>query len=316
MDSESVVLRCRPPSLDGRGRGRVLPTTPSPHLSHRGERNRHDCPTDFSLEARHGQDGNVLLLSLFVLSALLISTTTLSAIVLRDLRSGRALDDGQVAYYSAESGIEQSLYALRRENAAPAAQNGGATLPNGSSFVRAVTVGEPVFSVPALAQDDYIEINLFDPSDLAAAPGIESISIDWTDSCAGASSIELSYTEWPAGATIAWPTGSGGDFAGTHWKFRHRASDGLPWSKSDTISSGNGYRMRIKAEGCALQNLEVRAFADEAGTIPKDVPSRIAIKSTGKNGATSQALTATMQRLSPLSGLFDFVIFGEDTIVK
>lgn len=260
-----------------------------------------------------GRRGNVLLLSLLVLSSVLISAATLAGIIIRDLRSDTALDDGRLAYYAAESGIEQSLWNIRKGGAEPSSQSGAATLKNGSKFVRQAKVGEPVFSVPTLAKDDYLELDLFDPLDLAAVQGIESLEFRWQDGCGGASAIELSYTEWPAGASVAWPPG--GDYSGTHWKFLRSYVDGVPWLFT-TVSGTNDYLMRVKAQGCDIKDLEVRAFADDAGTIPKDVPSRVVITSTGAFGGSVQALKATMQRLPPLSGLFDYVLFSQDEIVK
>jgi hypothetical protein len=258
--------------------------------------------------------GNVLLLALFVLSSVLLGATAISAVMVRELRTNQTTDDGHAAFYAAETGIEQSLYNLRRAGQKPADQDASGGLANGASWTRQAKAGEPVLTVRSLKRDDFVEIDLLDPDNLAMPTGIEAVSFDWQDGCGGASAVELAYAEWPAGAVLVWPPG--GDFTGTYWKFRHTTADGLPWLKSDTISGGNDYRMRLTAVGCDLRNLQVRAYADDAATLPKDVPTRVTIHATGSSGRASETLTAAMDRLPPLSGVFDFVLFSEQPIVK
>ena len=261
-----------------------------------------------------GQKGNVLLLSLFILSSILFSATTIAALVIRDVRTARIFDDGHAALYAAESGTEQALYAIRRQNADPLTQNGGGTLANGGTFFRKVQTGEALFTQAQLKQEDFVDLDLFFPNSLGTPPGIEALSFSWDDACSNCSTLELSYVQWPAGANISWPPG--GAYAGTFWKFRQPRAAGIPWLKFDTISAMNNYRVRIRAIDGDITNLQVRAFADDAATVPVDIPSRITITSTGTAGTATQSLRAAMQRAAPLSGLFQYVLFSEDPLVK
>ena len=261
------------------------------------------------------QRGNVLLLALFALSTILIGSLAISSLVIRDIRTGRVADQGHAAFYAAETGVERSLYALRRLAAAPASQNcvGCETLSNGTVYDRKVLTGEPVYYATVLKKDDFIELNLFDLDNLANPPGIESVSFNWQDACANCTSIELSYTQWPAGASLTWPPG--GSYAGTFWKKRYARSNGVPYLYA-TFAGTNNYRVRVRALDGDISNLEIRAYANDAGTVPKDLPSRVFLTATGKYGAAQQALSVQMQRTAPLSGLFGFVIFSEESIVK
>ena len=260
---------------------------------------------------RNDEQGNVLLLSLFVLSSVLIAALGLSVVVLRELRTSQSWDDGNQAYFAAESGLEQALYNIRRAGDAPASQNAvGISLANGSSFDRQAKVGEPVFSLGKLGKDDYVELDLFNPNNLAEVSGIEALKINWSDDCAGASAVELSYTEWLAGLNLQWPPRAG--YTGTFWKYRET---NRPWLFTN-LAGNNNYRLRLKAENCDLKNLEVRAFGDNGGAQAKDVPSRVFVSVTGKYGRAHVALTAAWKRLPPLSGLFNFVLFSEQAIVK
>jgi hypothetical protein len=260
------------------------------------------------------QQGNVLLLSLFILSAILFSATTIAALVIRDVRTARIFDDGHAALYAAESGIEQALYAIRRQNADPLTQNGGSTLSNGATLVRQVQTGETLFTEAVLREGDFVDLDLFVPDSLGTPPGIEALSFSWDDTCGNCSTLELSYVQWPVGANISWPPG--GAYVGTFWKFRQPRSAGVPWVKFDTISGMNNYRLRIRAIAGDIVNLHVRAFADDAATIPIDMPSRVTITSTGTAGTATQSLRASMQRAAPLTGVFQYVLFSEDPLVK
>jgi hypothetical protein len=276
---------------------------------------RATVPRPTSHVPRSREAGNVLLLSLFALSSILIGSLAISGLVIRDIRTGRIADQGHAAFYAAETGVERSLYALRKREATPASQNcvNCETLSNGTRYDRQVTSGEPVYYAPFLKQDDFIELNLFDPDSLATPPGIEALSFAWQDSCGGCSGIELAYTQWPAGASLSWPPG--GSYAGTFWKTRYDAANGLPYLAT-AFAGTNNYRVRVRARNGDLTNVEVRAYADDAGTVPRDLPSRVFLTATGKFGQAQQALSIQMQRAAPLSGLFGFVIFSEESIVK
>lgn len=260
------------------------------------------------------QEGNVLLLSLFILSAILFSATTIAALVIRDIRTARLLDDGHAALYAAESGIEQALYAIRKLGADPAAQNGGGTLANAATFFRKVDTAETLFTEARLPQDGVMDVDLFLADALGTPTGIEALSFSWDDACGSCSTLELGYVQWPAGANISWPPG--GSYAGTFWKFRQPRAAGIPWLKADTIAGINNYRLRIRAIDADITNLQIRAFADDAGTMPVDIPSRVRITSSGSAGTATQVLSAAMQRTAPLSGIFQYVLFSEDPVVK
>lgn len=258
--------------------------------------------------------GTVLLLSLFILSSILFSATTIAALVIRDVRTARLFDDGHAALYAAESGTEQALYAIRRLGLSPTKLNGGGTLSNTATFVRKVSTGETVFREARIAKDDFIDVDLFFPDALATPPGIEALSLSWDDACGNCSTLELSYVQWPAGAQIDWPPGAG--YGGTAWKFRQSRALGVPWVQASGFSGTNNYRVRLRALDADITNLQVRAYADDAATLPVDIPSRVLIATAGTAGTATQSLAATMQRAAPLSGLFPFVLFSEETLVK
>jgi hypothetical protein len=75
--------------------------------------------------------------------------------------------------------------------------------------------------------------------------------------------------------------------------------------------------VRIKAFGCDINNLVFTAWSeDNASGTQKEIPSRITIKSTGTFGFSTQAIKTIMPRKSIMSGLYDYVLFSECSLVK
>lgn len=253
---------------------------------------------------RYDHSGNVLLLSLLILSGIMIGGIAAGELAIRGIKSAKRVDAGAVAYYAAEAGIEDSLYHQRKTSPPPATHD-SFTLSNGASVVVATTSGEPTLFT-ALARDSFIEFNLFEEKDLSVPSGIEALRISWDDACAGASGIELSYAEWTAAESVVWP--------GTFTKFRysHTAS---PVTHAALVSD-RGYRVRVQAALCDIQNVTINAFADDAAILPRDIPSRITFTSNATFGGAEQALLVRTPRAAPLSGIFDYAIFSECSINK
>lgn len=250
------------------------------------------------------EEGNILLLSLLVLSGIMLGGVTLSELAVRSIRSAKQADNAALAYYAAESGIEDGLYHLRKTSPAPAGHN-DFILPNGASVVRTTVLGEPsIFT--SILRDSFFEFNLFTVEDLSRSSGVEALRLSWDDNCGGASAIELSYAEWMPGASVLWPD--------TFVKFRY--SHALSPLVHSALLSGRAYRVRVQATGCDVQNAAISAFADDAATIPKDIPSRVTITSKATAAGTEQALLVRSPLGSPLSGIFDYAVFSECTIDK
>ncbi|TAL19309.1 hypothetical protein EPN90_04045 [Patescibacteria group bacterium] len=272
------------------------------------------------ISRRIGERGTVLLLSLFVLSSVMLAATAVSAIIIRDLRASRLVDSGHLAFYAAESGLEQALYLLRRtDTLLNAIKSGDGSLNNNSAWRRQVLAGEPEFYIPLLKPNDFTEIDLFDPENLAAKQNIESISFEWQDNCNGCTTLETSYAQWLAvGSGLTWPPV---DYKDTFWKFQRQRSLGVPWCLNDLTADFN-YRFRVKnlatpvTAAEPIKNLRVRVWGNNDCTAAKDVPSRVFINVTGNFAGAEQKLTAAMQRAEPLSALWNYVLWSEGDIVK
>ena len=89
---------------------------------------------------KHEQKGVSLLLMTLILSVVIVISTGLSSIIITELKISTDVDKSARAYYAAESGMEEALYKLRKEQQPPETLNGTGTLGNGASFVYTVSV--------------------------------------------------------------------------------------------------------------------------------------------------------------------------------
>jgi len=269
--------------------------------------------------------GNVLLLALLVMAGIMTAGLAIGAIILNEIRQARNIDFASVAYFAAEAGVEQALYKFRKEDAVincPTGvcdENGFCTLGekescikqdgnlnNGSSWSRNVIDKEwQIYG--KIKKDESVQVDLFDPAGTSAA-GVESIKIEWTPQCVppAASMIEVSYIAW--NPLIGWVTES-------EQRFKYSAVDSPVINNG--FSSAKSYRVRIKAFYCDISNLVFTAWANnDAGAPQVEIPARVVLNSVGSFSNLRQAIKMTMPRRSPMSGLYDYVLFTECSLVK
>jgi hypothetical protein len=269
------------------------------------------------------RSGNVLLLSLLIMSGVLIVGASLGTISILNLRQARVIDDSILAFGAAESGAEQTLYQIRRvgtpsstlnANAAhtSSAAVSGVPMTNGSGWTRAITASETtVFA--AIPKDRSYEVVLWDPEVPAAAAGVESLTFSWDDACGGTSGLEVLATGWD-------PVAVGGFNPNIAF---HGDSPALtflyttPRVIDNDFNANRAYRVRLRAKTCDISNLAITAYsADNAGGSQVPIPSRLSVQTTGTFGAARQAMELRLPRLQPLSGAFDFVIFSQCSLLK
>lgn len=259
------------------------------------------------------------------MSGVLIVGASLGTISLLNLRAARVIDDAIVAFSAAESGAEQSLYQIRRVgasatelNADPDHDDGtditGPAMTNGSSWSRNVTTDETTLFT-SIPENRTYEIVLWDPESPGSPAGIESLAFAWDDECGGTSSIEVLATGWtPGGGTFLPTLGFHGDSPSlTFLKAEPEVVD-------NAFSAALAYRVRIRAKNCDIFNMGVTAYDADNGSagagsvVP--IPSRISVTTTGDFSSARQGMQFTLPRLQPLTGVFDYVIFSQCSILK
>lgn len=269
------------------------------------------------------RNGNVLLLSLLIMSGVLVVGASLGTISILNLRQARVIDDSILAFGAAESGAEQTLYQIRRVGTPSSALNSsgshasspalsGVPMGNGSSWTRTLTASETtVFT--SIPKDQSYEVVLWNPESPASAMGIESLTFAWDDDCGGTSGLEVLATGWDPSAVGGFNpniTFHGDSTALTFLKVTPNVID-------NDFTASRAYRVRLRAKTCDVSNLAITAYsADNAGGSQVPIPSRLSVQSTGTYGTARQAMELRLPRLQPLSGAFDFVIFSQCSLLK
>jgi hypothetical protein len=264
--------------------------------------------------------GVVLLLSLLVLATMLTTTLTVGTLVARELRTTGTSDRGLMAYYAAESGLEQGLYILRQER--PAHNDITSTLdrPYASRLTlsdsradwwRASTTTEKQLNL-TLRANEVVQLDLFEPTNsLSSVALIGGLKMDWDAPASGAEWLEVSWSGWKNDEPVP-SFGSGREL--------FSSSTAKPVIMPFDTSSFANFRVRLRALFADVPNLRVNAY--KAGGDPLSeadeysLPARITLTATGQLADTRQALAVTVPEFAPQASPFDFTIFSECPITK
>ncbi|MBD3251015.1 hypothetical protein GF380_00850, partial [Candidatus Uhrbacteria bacterium] len=249
------------------------------------------------------KQGNILPLSLVIMTTILIAGISLGIIVLAGLRRASDLDDSMVAYYAADAGIEKQLYEVRkRDTDVGDLQTLGETFSNQAEWEAAssgfiVTQSKQFFNVD---EGDFQFVDLFDPDFLGSAAGIARVDWEWTPATT-ACEVELGIAEWDISTGVPQ----------TFQLVRK-----INGSGQQALDPARAYRLRFRPRKCDVDTLEVRVYSASDPTNPADFPGDITLGSEGTFDRATQAISVTMPRLDILSGVFSYVIFSECTLVK
>lgn len=269
--------------------------------------------------------GNVLLLALLVMAGIMTAGLGIGTIILNEIKQARNIDFSTVAYYAAESSVEQAIYKLRKENAVlncpvgacgtngfcsggekEACVSASGDLSNQSSWVRTIVDKERQI-YGKIEKDNSMQVDLFNPENAVAA-GVESVKIEWVPDCVApaVSTIEVSFISWD-------PVAGWSETTEQKFKYTSLASPVV----NNGFSGVKSYRLRIKALYCDINNVIITAWGSDNAALPQiEIPARIVLSSTGKYSTARQAIKVTMPRRSPMSGLYDYVLFSECSLVK
>ena len=261
------------------------------------------------------QSGTTLLLAMLIMAGILTVSLATSKLVINEVVQSAQLDKAIVAFYASEAGIERSLYQVRQQgyNASDLHQFTEA-LDNNSSYELIAEDTEDVLYA-TIAKDESYQVDLYEPNSLNALDNpIKSVRISWEGAGAW---LEVRWNSWTTSGVVENPQGV----------YISQASS--PYIIQLYDSTSYLYRLKIIARQAQAANVTITAYDDinpVANCAPLPVcqvpiPGRVSIKSLGEypDGsarASRQAILVTMPQRSPLSGLYDYVIYSEEEIVK
>ncbi|HNZ86093.1 MAG TPA: hypothetical protein PLD95_00675 [bacterium] len=270
------------------------------------------------------KNGSALLLAFLIMTSILVSVLYVSRFSLRQIKQSKSVDNANIAFYAAESGNEQAIYYLRQKNIIPEKLNTDSYFFNGfdSSIIR--TVDDDIQSINiGLKKNQFFQFDLYNLEDLGEASNLSYLSISWEDNCSteespNSSWIELTVNEWKSGGSIVWS--AGGESQHVYKSLLNESSDSITEIGGSSLDPNKIYQFRVKALFCDIHDLKIQAFDGDNNSLKfKNI---YVIKTIGQypggdiENANRQALSVSLRREDPLSGLFDYVIFSEESLLK
>jgi len=251
--------------------------------------------------------GNVLLYAILTIAAILSSTIVISNFVRSFVRQTGAVGSLAAAFYAGENGVERALFTVRKLDELPAAGD----CASGADCALAVNDAAVLETKLDLPLNQSTQIDLFNAEKNSLSQGVESVEVEWV----GNGWLELTFVEWAAQNSFSWQK----------WDESVEQKDlnvqKMLYSGGSAIvnfpSAAKNYRLRIKSLYAPATGLTVRLFsADNLLGKALPVANTLELTATGTYRNASQKVTATLPRYAPTGGLFDYVLFSEETLVK
>ena len=279
----------------------------------------------------------VLVLALLIIAAVLATAVIFSNLIIREIQQSRLIDQSIQAYYLAESGAERALHQTRRREAVQGEDcgviisgsncqenNGYCSSTNnevscitgteGNLAVRSgwlVTVDNETETAVNLKVGESFQIDLFNPFK-TAGPNIEAIEVNRDDPGIVLYGELTNFNKvlgvGPSNCQNQPPVLK--DFL-PNPSVRIRAFDDQDIAGECSYSFRVNYPLDSGLDPVAI-TLTVYDDFDQ----PLPIPSRLLIDSQADFGRSRQKVRVKTPIRPPLSGLYDFVIFSEEEIIK
>lgn len=220
-------------------------------------------------------------------------------VVVIEVKQSANTDQSVRAFYTAESGVEKSLYHYRKLHERIMGGACGAPLTDCTIAASTSFVTSYPFRVD---EQQTVEVSL-EKSNMAGVwtEDIESAKLTWDNPSVW---LEFSSVEWdPVAAT--W------NDAGVN-KVMLQGGSGIV----NGLTKNKRYKIRIKSiDGLTSGNLSLYTGNNATGS-QRAVSSTIILEGTGSYGNATQRVRATMPPTPTVGGLFDYVLFSEKAIIK
>ncbi len=284
----------------------------------------------------HNQEGLVLAYTMLVISLITAISIAMSIIVMNEIRLTGSARDATLAYYAAESGIEQGLYTVKLmrvdgistlDDAIAALQgqtHTGTLSENDAEYTDdASSALSSIVEHRVVQENDFLQVDYYDFNS-PLAPSDEVVTVDIQNGTSGnnpddATWAEVSWTAWDANGELLTSTSAKKVIGPSNLEIDVLTGRGWRQALADVFSPLNpvGYRLRVKPLFGDLTDFAlVPRKAGEVLLGADDLPTQIQIKSVGTRNKFKQSLTATIPWKVPLFGLYDYVLYSEGDLLK
>ncbi|MBI3956433.1 MAG: hypothetical protein HY340_00380 [Candidatus Kerfeldbacteria bacterium] len=283
--------------------------------------------------------GMVSLLALILMATVTATAVGAAAIIINELRQTESLEQSFAAVYAAESGLEDGLYVVKASrsaqatldntidiiNLAPPLRSGLANLSSWKQFASL----ENQFVVTRLPVDTTAHLDIYNV-DAIGGGGMARLEATWGVNCDKFMEMEITALTWDPANPF---TGSSQQVFKQTFAC-NQVSDLVCDPIVLTGVAGHGflatdpYRMSFRvlipdrnitpeqAALCYGENLQATVYDAAVGGSRIELPNRVVVRSTGKFARSQQSLTASVPWRAPISGLFGFVVFSDEDLIK
>ena len=297
--------------------------------------------------------GIILILVILIIAVVLSAAALFATLVIRDIAQSRLIDQSIQAHYIAESGAEHALYQIRKRQAV-VADACSAISTSGTSFcnpdtgycsgaelegqVSCITQGTELPLVSAwgvsaehelnfrfnLGLGETIQIDLFDPFQRSnpggqLPSGIREIHVRWGDRDHQPDLYQTLLTVLTDQGTEEFDKGELP--GGTCTPLPGQPCNFPVFDVAIPTDPTRSYLLRLRSlyfldEAPGTIEVAVYDQSPVQGGVQLPIPSRLLVSSVGNFGDSEQHIIVQTPTRPPLSGLYDFVLFSEEEVVK
>lgn len=204
------------------------------------------------------QEGAVLIFGVLITSIILVIGSGVGVFMISEIVNTRKIDNSVIAYYTAECGIEQGLYEIRKKgkniNDIDLAD---VDVAGAGSWTRAASDKDDNVSIAFLENNDIVFVNLYDPDAqdsnnvLDYHAGVDAFTIECESVIDNPSFLEISYYIWDSEISSLVSTGS----------TQNAPCDGYIYPFT-SITTNNAYKISIKVNWADAYNIVFKAYND------------------------------------------------------
>jgi hypothetical protein len=278
---------------------------------------------------RNNQEGIVLVMALMILTVVLVSVLALSRILLNEVKMSINLNNSMVSFYSAESGIEKSLYYIKysRQQNDFASFDSLDTIGSNIYTLGEVEDGQSVtIAMSTTTAADFYQYNVTTSSPAHVNiidPAGDISNIDW-----GAGQIEYQYRVYweledcfPSKVNhrieitdVSFSDNFTEPYVKTYVRICDCAYDSNQCN--DDLTALNAltnkfHRFSFRPLDSTIRQL---SFDLDAGNI--GILSEADIEVYGNYKNSQYYIKVRLPSLNPVSNVFDYVIFSEEELIK
>ncbi len=259
----------------------------------------------------NNEQGAILLLSLIIATGILMAALTLGIVIVGSLQRATLAAGAIKAYYMAESGMEKSLYLIRKKDQVLLAGGCSLDFPP-SDFNCSLAVDNKIE-----AEFSYIAENNSEQAALVDAAGGIAANID---------SIRFRCADGNGSGAIAWleatlvPLSSWQVSPSTTPTLKFLGSCGAATTTSfirNDPKISESYIMRLKALYADAKAVSAQAFTGPSATgSPVPLGKMITLRSAGRYKSANQLIKVEIPDSAAAASYFDYVLFSEESIDK